>query len=54
MKVTIIKNSRKKEVVNRVGLDELARMIKDGDVAEDVRYVRELYHLMRPVRLETG
>ena len=54
MKVTIVKNSRKKEVVNRVELDEFVRMIKDGDVAEDVRYVRELYHLMRPVRLETG
>jgi len=54
MKITILKISKGKEVIRREELAELARMIKEGATAKEVRRIREVYHLMRTARLEDG
>ena len=54
MKVTVLKNVRNKEVINRIDLEELAGIIRDGVVAKGVRNLREVYHLMQTERLEDG
>ena len=54
MKVTLLKRVGKKEVINRLTLDELAEMIRQGAVEGGVRNLREVYHLMRTQRLEDG
>lgn len=54
MNITILKNKRNKEVINRIDLDELVRMILEGDAADEVKKARSLYHLMRPTRQLSG
>jgi len=54
MKITILKKSHKKEVINRVELADLAAAIKNGLVENAVRKTREIYHLMNPHRLADG
>ncbi len=54
MKVSILKTSRKKEVINRIGLAELAELIRTGGQQDQVKDLRLHYHLMKPRRLEDG
>jgi len=54
MKITLLKISKGKEVIRREELAEMARMIKEGAAASEVRRIREVYHLMKTVRLEDG
>ena len=54
MKITILKNSKKKEVINRLELKEVAEMIKEGTAEKEVRRIREVYHLVKSVRKEDG
>ena len=54
MKVTILKISRKKEVINREELTNVAMSIREGSVAKEVKRIRQVYHLMRTERQEDG
>ena len=54
MKITILKKSHNKEVINRVELTDLAVAIKNGMIENAVRKTREIYHLMNPHRLADG
>ena len=54
MKVTVLKKKGKKEVINRIELNDLAAAIKDGLIQGTVKYTREIYHLMNPHRLADG
>ena len=54
MKVTLLKKSGSKEVINRVELADLAAAIKNGMIKDAVRKTRELYHLMNPHRQANG
>ena len=54
MKVSILKTARKKEVINRIGLAELAELIRTGGQQDQVKDLRLHYHLMKPRRLEDG
>lgn len=54
MKVTILKISRRKEVINREELTNVAMAIREGSVAKDVKRIRQVYHLMRTERQEDG
>lgn len=54
MKITLLKPYRKTEVANRVALEEVARMIAEGDAINEVHRIREIYHLMHPHRLDDG
>ena len=54
MKVTVIKKSGSKEVINRLELQEIAAIIKESRIKSAVWNVRSVYHLMRPERLEDG
>ena len=54
MKVTLLKRSGKKEVINRVEVAVMANAIKSGMIENTVRHTREVYHLMNPHRLPDG
>ena len=54
MKVTIVKRKGKKDVINRVELADVAADIKNGLLENEVRKIREVYHLMNPHRIEDG
>ncbi|MCR4921772.1 MAG: hypothetical protein K5945_08740, partial [Bacteroidaceae bacterium] len=54
MKVTLLKKSNKKEVINRVELSDLVAAIKNGRIEEAVKRTREFYHLMNPHRQPDG
>ena len=54
MKTTILKISRKKLVMNRVELGNLADMIRQNPDAKQVFELRLNYHLYKPVRLDDG
>ena len=54
MKITILKKSHNKEVINRVELADLAAAIKNGLIENAVRKTREIYHLINPHRLADG
>ena len=54
MKITILKNSKGKEVVNRVELERVAEAIMGSAVAEEVQSLRRIYHLMKPERQPDG
>ena len=54
MKVTILKISRRKEVINREELTNVAMSIREGSVAKEVKQIRQVYHLMRTERQEDG
>ena len=53
-KVSVLKISRNKEVVNRMSLKELAELIRSGEQKEDVKKLRSMYHMMKTHRLEDG
>ena len=46
-KVSVLKISRNKEVVNRMGLRDLAELIRSGEQKEDVKKLRSMYHMMK-------
>ena len=54
MNTTLLKIRRKKEVINRLEVSYVANLIREGAVAEEVTRIREVYHLMKPTRLEDG
>ena len=54
MKVTLFKIVKKKEVINRFTLDEVAALIINGVISRSVRSFREVYHLMQTKRLDDG
>ena len=54
MNTTLLKIRRKKEVINRLKVSDVANLIREGAVAEEVTSIREVYHLMKPTRLENG
>ena len=54
MKIAIIKNKGKKEVITRHELSDIAMFIKEGWRENTVREVRLVYHLMNPQRTEDG
>ena len=54
MKTTILKKARNKEVINRFELEEVADIIKNGNVAQGVKNLREVYHLMQKQRQDDG
>ena len=54
MKITYLKISRKKEVINRIELKELADMIRQSEEHEKVYKLRLNYQFMKPQRLDDG
>ena len=54
MKVTILKISKNKEVINREELQDVAMFIQKGLTANEVKRIREVYHLMKPERKPDG
>ena len=54
MKVSILKISRNKEVINRLEVAELAEMIRHNPDEEKVYKVRLNYQFMQPQRLDDG
>ncbi len=54
MKITLFKQQRQKETINRLELSEVVRMVADGDYADEVYRLRSMYHLMRIHRQEDG
>ena len=54
MRVTLLKKSRNKEVINRVDLHGLAYSIKNGLIEGNVKQARSIYHLMNPHRQADG
>ena len=54
MKVTVLKKERKKEVINRVEVETVAKAIKEGMIEDAVRRFREVYHLMSIHRKRDG
>ena len=54
MKISLIKNRNKKEVITRYSLEEIAYAIKSGWRQKNVTHIREVYHIMQPERQEDG
>ena len=54
MKVTLLKFARKREVINRVEMDQLAEMIRENPEKQRIFTLRLHYGLMQPQRLEDG
>ena len=55
MNITLLKiNDHNKEVINRLEVSEVAKAIKESAMAKEVRRIREVYHLMKPVRQPDG
>ena len=54
MKVTLLKKSGKKEVINRVEFPAMVAAIRDGVVVKSVKMTREVYNLMEKHRLPDG
>ena len=54
MKVTLLKHSRKKEVINRLELSEMAEMIRNNPMQKKVFDVRLNYQFIRPKRMNDG
>jgi len=54
MKISLIKNRNKKEVITRYSLEEIAYAIKSGWRKKNVTHIREVYHIMQPERQEDG
>ena len=54
MKVSLLKISRKKEVINRLELQALADMIRDGATKHKVLNLRMNYHFLKPQRIADG
>ncbi len=54
MKVSLLKVSRKKEVINRIDLSELAEMIRNNPYEDSVYNLRLNYQFLKPQRLDNG
>ena len=54
MKITLLKLSRKKEVINRLELSEMAEMIKNSPIAQNVFNLRLNYKFLKPQRINDG
>ena len=54
MKVTLLKISRKKEVINRLDLQEMADLIRQNPEQKQVFNVRLNYQFLKPQRLNDG
>ena len=54
MKVTLLKRSGKREVINRIELEQVAGLIKTFLLEKSVWDLRSRYHLMQTRRLEDG
>ena len=54
MKVSILKISRKKEVINRLELSELVDMIRKNPEEKAVHDLRLNYQFLKPVRQDDG
>ena len=54
MNVTLLKIRKNKEVINRLEVSDIAKLIKENAVVEEVVRIREIYHLLKPKRLEDG
>ena len=54
MKVTLLKKSGKKEVINRVEFPAMIAAIRDGVVVKSVKMTREVYNLMEKHRQPDG
>ena len=54
MKVTLLKRSGKREVINRIELEQVAGLIKTVLLEKSVWDLRSKYHLMQTRRLEDG
>ena len=54
MKVSILKIARKKEVINRIDLTELAELIRNNPEQDKVFNVRLNYQFLKPQRLNDG
>ena len=54
MKISLIKTARKKEVINRLELSELAGIIRDSAEERKVIDLRRNYHFYKPQRLADG
>ena len=54
MNVTVLRKERKKEVITRIDLNQMAGAIQKGVVEKSVLKLREVYHLMQTQRLEDG
>ena len=53
-KVSVLKITRNKEVVNRMSLKEVAELIRSGEQKAKIKDLRMVYHLMKTRRLEDG
>jgi hypothetical protein len=54
MKATLLKNSRSKQVMNRLELSALAEMIRKNPNEKQVYHLRQNYQFYKPVRQEDG
>ena len=54
MNITLLKKRRNKEVINRLEVSDIAKLIREGAVADEVTSIRMVYHLAKPQRLEDG
>ncbi len=54
MKISLIKTARKKDVINRLELSELAGIIRDSAEERKVIDLRRNYHFYKPQRLADG
>ena len=54
MKITILKQARKKVVINRLELQELAEMIRENPIKEKVFNLRLNYQFLKPKRMGDG
>ena len=54
MKVSLLKISRKKEVINRLELEALADMIRQSPIEQQIFNLRLNYQFMQPQRLSNG
>ena len=54
MKISLLKTARKKEVINRLELSELAGIIRDSAEERKVIDLRRNYHFYKPQRLADG
>ena len=54
MKVTLLKRSGKREVINRIELEQVVGLIKTAQLEKSVWDLRSRYHLMQTRRLEDG
>ena len=54
MNVTLLIRKRKKEVINRLTLEQMAGAIKNAVLDKEVYNLRGVYHLMKTQRLDDG